>query len=66
MSSEEVQTFDFVPLLNFENDYEILNAYPFTIRKKANHRVISESLNGGYVQVNLNSKPYKKHRPIAL
>ena len=65
-SSEEGQAVEFVPLLNFENDYEILNDYPFTIRKKANHRVLSESLSYGYVQVNLNKRPYLKHRLIGL
>ena len=30
---------DFVPLLHFEKDYEILNQYPFTIRKKSNKRI---------------------------
>ena len=67
MSSEEGQTIDFVPLLNFENDYEILNNYPFTIRKKSNKRVLCESVNSqGYVRVHLNGKGYKKHRLIAL
>ena len=66
-SSEEGQVVEFVPLLNFEEDYEILNDFPFTIRKKSNKRVLSESLtNYGYVQVNLNKRPYLKHRLIAL
>ena len=65
-SSEEGQAVEFVPLLNFEDDYEILNQYPFTIRKKANHRVLKESLSYGYIQVNLNGKTYRKHRLIAL
>ncbi len=25
---------EYVPLLNYENDYEILNDFPFTIRRK--------------------------------
>ena len=67
MSSEEGQTIEFVPLLNFEEDYEILNDYPFTIRKKANKRILSESVNShGYIRVHLNGKQYKKHRLIAL
>ena len=66
MSSEEGQTIEFVPLLNFEDDYEILNQYPFTIRKKANKRVLKESLSHGYVQVSLNGNTYRKHRLIAL
>ena len=65
-SSEEGKVVEFVPLLNFENDYEILNVYPFTLRKKANKRVLSESLDNGYVQVHLNGKHYRKHRLIAL
>ena len=64
--SAHSQTVEFVPLLNFEDDYEILNAYPFTIRKKSNHQIINESLNGsGYVQIHLNNKTLKKHRLIA-
>ena len=59
---------EFVPLLNFEADYEILNQYPFTIRKKSNKRVLKESVNklSGYIDVNLNQKIYLKHRLIAL
>ena len=59
------QVVEFVELLNHP-DYEILNVYPFTIRKKSNHRVVSESIkNTGYIQINLNQKPYTKHRLIA-
>ena len=66
MSSEEGSVVDFETLKGFD-DYEILNEYPFTIRKKSNKRVISESLrNNGYIQVNLNGKSYYKHRIIAL
>ena len=65
-SSEEGQAVEFVPLLNFEDDYEILNDYPFTIRKKSNKRVLKESLSNGYLQVDLNRKSYRKHRLIAL
>ena len=58
-------TSEFVPLLNHD-DYEILNEYPFTIRRKKDHYEISESLNGkGYVNVKLNRKNYLKHRLIA-
>ena len=56
---------EFVTLLNHD-DYEILNQYPFTIRRKRDHYVISESiLNTGYIQVALNRKPYLKHILIA-
>lgn len=58
---------DFVDLINFENDYEILNEYPFTIRKKSNHYIVKENDRGnGYIRVRLNSKDYSKHRLIAL
>ena len=62
----ENKVVEFVPLLDHD-DYEILNEYPFTIRRKDNHYEISESINGkkGYVQVHLNCKPYSKHRLIA-
>ena len=59
---------EFVPLLHFEEDYEILNQFPFTIRKKSNHRVLRESIQNdtGYVQVHLNQKSYRKHRLIGI
>ena len=61
------QAGEFVDLLNFENDYEILNEYPFTIRKKSNHYEIKEGLmNNGYIRVYLNGKSYLKHRLIGL
>ena len=63
MSSE--QTIEFVQLLDF-NDYEILNQYPFTIRRKDNHCVVSETLKqDGYIDVWLNSRSIKKHVIIA-
>ena len=56
---------EFVSLLNHD-DYEILNEYPFTIRRKKDGFVISESDRGnGYVRVCLNRKDYNKHRLIA-
>ena len=65
MSTEKVV--EFVPLLNFENDYEILNDYPFTIRRKKDHYEISEFYNRyGYPSVSLNGDNYLKHRLIAL
>ncbi|KAK8881267.1 hypothetical protein M9Y10_004001 [Tritrichomonas musculus] len=42
---EEAKQAEFVPLLDFEDDYEILNEYPFTIRRKSNSFQPSESLN---------------------
>ena len=55
---------EFGPLLNY-GDYEILNQFPFTIRRKRDHYVVSESLSDGYIQVALNRKPYRKHTLIA-
>ena len=56
---------EFVDLLN-HNDYEILNVYPFTIRKKSNHKEIKEYVeNTGYIRVSLNNQKYQKHRLIA-
>ena len=47
-------------------DYEILNKYPFTIRKKSNKREVRESLTGsGYPRVHLNLIDYLKHRIVA-
>ena len=51
----EEQVAEFVDLLNHEEDYEILNVYPFTIRTKLNHHVVSEYIHtNGYVCVLLN------------
>ena len=59
------QVAEFVDLLNHD-DYEILNVYPYVIRKKSNHYVISECDNGnGYIRVKLNGVSYHKHRLIA-
>ena len=56
----------FVPLLNHD-DYEILNQYPFTIRKKSNKRIVTECRkDNGYPCVTLNGKLHYKHRLIAL
>ena len=55
----------FVDLLNHA-DYEILNTYPFTIRRKDNHYELKESFNKGYLTVTVDGKNCKKHRLIAL
>ena len=55
---------EFVPLIE-HNDYEILNQYPFIIRRKSDHFIPSESIMNGYSSVNLNRIPYKKHILIA-
>ena len=56
---------EFVPLNGFA-DYEILNDYPFTIRRADTHYLISESISHGYIVVTLNQHIYRKHRLIAL
>ena len=57
---------EFEPLKDFENDYEILNQYHFTLRKKSNKRILKEFFSGcGYIQVCLNQKTFYKHRLIA-
>ena len=48
-------------------DYEICTEHPHQIRKRSNRKIISESIGShGYYQVKLNSKPYLKHRLVAL
>ncbi|KAK8837182.1 hypothetical protein M9Y10_036911, partial [Tritrichomonas musculus] len=60
-------TTDFVPLLNFEDEYEIMVEYPNVIRKTSNQQIVNERIDAhGYVVVSLHSYPYKKHRLIAL
>lgn len=54
----------FVELLNHA-DYEILNEYPFTIRRKNNGHEVSEFVDSGCVRLRLNGKKYMKHRLIA-
>ena len=45
----------FAPLYNFENDFEIMNEYPFTIKNKKTQRDVKERVNKkGYLVVNLN------------
>ena len=63
--STETKKVEFVPLLDFEDYYEILNDYPYTIRRKSDHYQISEYIGRGYVQVSLRCKTYDKHRIIA-
>ena len=56
---------EFVDLVNHPN-YEILNVFPFTIRRKDNHYVVKDSISYGYIDVHLeDNKQYKKHRLIA-
>ncbi|KAK8886234.1 hypothetical protein M9Y10_041700 [Tritrichomonas musculus] len=58
---------EFVPLKDFEADYEIQTTFPYNIRKKKNQRILKETLksNDGYFCVGLNKKIYLKHRLIA-
>ncbi len=56
----------FVPLKGFTNDYEILNRYPFTIRRKSNHFICKDAKHiKGYIRVCLNGNYYLKHVLIA-
>ena len=59
-------TVEFVPLKGFEDDYEIMSEYPFTIRRKSDQYEISEwNDKKGYICVKLNSVKQFKHRLIA-
>ena len=55
---------EFVPLVGFEDKYEIMNQYPFTIRCKDNNQIANEYIYD-YVKVYLNGKLYRKHILIA-
>ena len=57
---------EWVPLNEFA-DYEIMNEYPFHIRRRDNKRIVSESTNNthGYIRVKLNGVYYALHRLIA-
>mgnify|MGYP001030470764 CR=1 FL=1 len=58
---------EYIPLVEFENDYEILNKYPFTIRRKSDHFEIKENVHkvNRYITVCLNQKSYYKHVLVA-
>ena len=56
----------FVPLFGFEDDYEIMNEYPFMVRNRKTGNILKESNTGsGYPRVNLHRKSYNKHQLIA-
>ena len=56
----------YVDLLNHEDDYEILNEYPFTIKRKRDGKKVSVSnTSSGYPRVHLNLRDYNLHRLIA-
>ena len=68
-SSDSETAAEYVDLIGFDN-YEILAAEPFTIRRKDNKRVVSESvMRNGYLKVGLNTPSGQvtryKHRLIA-
>ena len=69
-SSDSETAAEYVDLIGFDN-YEILAAEPFTIRRKDTKRVVSEILNKntGYIYVHLNTSSCRvnryKHRLIA-
>ena len=52
--------------LKVDGDYEICKEYPYQIRRKDNHKVISESYSYGYICVSLNGNSNLKHRLIAI
>ena len=62
----EEQAIEFVTINEYP-EYEILNQYPFTIRRKDNHYEVKERVNksNGYPSVNLNGNKIDKHRIIA-
>ena len=53
----KTNTAEFVTLIDHE-DYDILNVYPFVIRKKCNHYVVKEWLSNGYPYVSLTYIPF--------
>ena len=52
-------------LIDFENDYEICDEYPYDIRRKSDGYILKERINKGYVKVKLNGNDCLKHRIIA-
>ena len=73
MAANQIENFNvendtpqFVPLLDFENDYEIMINYPYSIRKKSSKRIIKESPNdkripNDYIIVWINRRKFYKH-----
>ena len=56
-----------VPLKDFENDYEVETEPPHSIRRKRDGRMLKLTLNKtlGYVIVSLNGEQYYYHRILA-
>lgn len=57
----------FIPLKDYELDYEIKNYFPFEIRRKSNKRIAKEAIHksDGYIRVNLNQVCKFKHILVA-
>ena len=50
-----------------DNEYEINEEYPYSIRRKSNHRVVKEWINtNGYIRLVINGHKFYKHRLVAL
>ena len=62
-TDDEAEWYD----LKADDDYEILNQFPFTIRRKKDGKIATECTNkkSGYIQINLNNKSYQKHVVVA-
>ena len=62
----EQQAIEFVTINEYP-DYEILNDFPYTIRRKDNHYEVKECINksNGYASVCINSNKINKHQIIA-
>ena len=66
----EGQAIKFIPLLGFEDTYEIMNQYPFTIKRKKDNKIVYEWIeNNGYCRLHLiiggHQKKFLKHVLIA-
>ena len=57
---------NWVPCI-LDDDYEICDQYPHNIRRKGSSKnVVLSMKKKGYLQINLNRKPYAHHRVVAL
>mgnify|MGYP001048022363 CR=1 FL=1 len=70
MEMEMDSVIKFVPLIGFEEDYEIMNEYPFMIRNRKTGNILKEfkrinNIDNDYICVCLNTKIYPKHVLIA-
>ena len=52
-------------ILKVDDDYEI-DRNTFQVRRRANRRIVSESLLNNYLRLKLNGKDYYKHRLISI